>query len=802
MLAPVPVTAPRDDAPRRQTVRFARLRARPGLAAALAYALLALALVAPGLVPGHTLSASDYLWSAAPWQAERPDGVRDLGANYELADSVVQFQPWAQYLRERLPEAPLWNPYQGVGRPFEANAQSALFSPFTWPSLILPFWFSLAVAAALKLFVAALGTFWLGRALGMGAAGAFLAGLAFGFGLWFVTWLSWPLDAVWAWLPWLMWLANRVVRRPSRGAIAGLALVVALQFFGGHPESSFHVLAVAALFSLLPLSRAGRAAPRAIGRLALGLGAGIVLAAVALLPFADLLRHSADLASREERRPVTVAFKYVLGLALPEYWGRPTSVISEPFINARAWYVGALPLLLAVVGLLRGGRERIAVAAAALAALLVATGVQPLFGIAHHLPGFSQSHNTRLGVVVALGLALLAGWGLDDLVRGRSPAARRPRLLAAALAIAVALPIAAVALRAPAAGLGEALRVAWAFATPSGPEVLPRAALLIWLPLAIAGAALVWARATGRLAPAAFAAAAIALTVVDLARAGAGQNPAIPVEHAEQPATGAIRHLQSRAPGRFVAVGTSSVVPPIPPNVAMRYRIADARAYDYPVEQRYATFWEREIAPRDPLGFTPAGATANATPRALRALRLLGVTDVLQPPGERPPPGLRAAYRGRDATVYANERAVPRAFVVGRARVAGSAQAALDAVTEPAFDARAEAVVERPVGALGGSGSARIEEAAPERMRVTASMRGAALLVTADAFLPGWRVTVDGREAPLERVDYLLRGVRVPEGTHRVEFTYEPWSWTAGWIASLLAALALAAWVLVGRRRS
>ena len=142
----------------------------------------------------------------------------------------------------------------------------------------------------------------------------------------------------------------------------------------------------------------------------------------------------------------------------------------------------------------------------------------------------------------------------------------------------------------------------------------------------------------------------------------------------------------------------------------MRYRIADARSYDYPVEERYATFWEREIAPRDPLGFTPAGATANATPRALRALALLGVTDVLQPPGERPPPGLRAVYEGRDATVYANDRAVPRAFVVGRARVAGSARDALDAVTEPGFDPRAEAVVERPVGALGGSGSARIEE--------------------------------------------------------------------------------------------
>ncbi len=801
MLAPVPVTATRDESPRRRAGLRA-LGARPALWAALAYALLSLALVAPGLAPDRTLSASDYLWSAAPWQAQRPAGVRDLGANYELADSVVQFQPWTQYLRERLPDAPLWNPYQGGGRPFLANAQSAAFSPFTWPSLVLPFWWSLAVVAALKLFAAALGTFLLGRALGMGDVAAFLAGLAFAFGLWFVTWLSWPLDSVWAWLPWLLWLADRVVRRPGPGPVAGLALVIALQFFGGHPESSFHVLAAAALFSLLPLSRAGRAAaPRAIGRLALGLAAGAALAAVAVLPFADLLRHSADLSSRDERQPVTVAFKYVLGLALPEYWGRPTSVISEPFVNARAWYVGALPLLLAGLALLRGGRERLAIAGAALVCLLVATGVQPFFEIAHHVPGFSQSHNTRLGVFVALGLALLAGWGLDDLLRGDGASSAAARGGACGRRRA-----ARGRGRAPGAGggLGEALRVAWGFATPSGDEVLPRAALLIWLPLAGAGALLVWLRAAGRLAPVAFAALALALTGIDLARAGVGQNPAIPVDHAEQPATGA------------------DPLPPVARARALRRRRRrPASCPADPAQRRHALRdrrrarlrLSRRAALRDVLGARDRAAR----PARLHPGRRDRERDASGAAGARPARAwptcsgrrtmtrmqdLTPAYAGPDAVVYENPAAVPRAFVVGRARVVGSADAALDAVAAPGFDAREEAIVERPVGALGGSGEARVDEAAPERMRVTAAARGEALLVTSDVFLPGWKATVDGREVPLERVDYLLRGVRLPAGTHRVEFTYAPWSWTAGWIVSLLAALALGAWLLAGRRRT
>ena len=75
-------------------------------------------------------------------------------------------------------------------------------------------------------------------------------------------------------------------------------------------------------------------------------------------------------------------------------------------------------------------RERIAIAAAGAVALPMVVGVQPLFGIAHHAAGLRQAHNTRLAIVTLLGIALLAGWGLDDL----AAAARRGAGLAGALA--------------------------------------------------------------------------------------------------------------------------------------------------------------------------------------------------------------------------------------------------------------------------------------------------------------------------------------------------------------------------------
>ena len=163
---------------------------RPAAAAALFYALLSVAMVAPALIPGHTLASTDLLWSLAPWTADVPEGVRGLGSNWELADAVAYFQPALEYTRERLPSMPLWNPLIEGGRPFHASIQPAVFSPFSWPAYVLPFWWSLGVIGAMKLWVPAFGTFLLARRLGQSNGAALLAGVVAGFGLFYVVCLA------------------------------------------------------------------------------------------------------------------------------------------------------------------------------------------------------------------------------------------------------------------------------------------------------------------------------------------------------------------------------------------------------------------------------------------------------------------------------------------------------------------------------------------------------------------------------------------------------------------------------------
>jgi hypothetical protein len=787
------------------------------LAAALLYLVLALVMFSPAFAPGRTLSASDLLWTAVPWEASRPAEVPGLGSNQEQQDAAVQFQPALQAIREALPDVPLWDPYTLGGRPLLGDPQSAVFSPFSVPSYVLPFWDSLAVVAALKLFVAALGAFLLGRALGMRLGGSLLAGLVFGFSLWCVSWVSWPHMSLWAFLPWVCLLCELTVRRPGPLPVAGLGAVVGLQFLGGHPASSYQVLFVVVVFwigRVLATPELRRGWPGRLLAMAGGLALGVALAAVALVPFAELLSHSSDATARAEASGLLKQpSHYLLGIFLHDYWGRAeTSLAFGPGLEERAYYVAALPLFLAAAALvIRPAAARVAVALVGAAALAASTGLFPVYDLLVELPGFDATNNGRFAVVAVLCLAVLAGWGLDEVTRRGAELRRRGPVLGAAAVLLVLPAIIALADREfGRQAFGEALEVAWGFADaePGAAAVIKLASLLEWVVLAVAALALLALRLRNRLSPTAFVVLALALVAFDLFKAGMGYNPAIEERFAEQPVTPALRFLQEQGQHRFSALEVQealSLVYPLPPNVAMRYRLSDVRGYVIPTEERYFDLW-REVIHRDGgCYYLFCTQAPPANDRSYQALALLGVGYLLQHPGDPVLPDLEPVYEGPDARVYRNPAALPRAFLVAGQTVVGSAEQARETVADPGFPVEATAVVERPVEGLGAGsdspGEARIADYAAERVVVETDADRPALLVLTDNWYPGWKATVDGEEARVERVDYLIRGVPVPAGSHTVELTYEPASWRAGWIVSLLALLTTIVLALVGWRR-
>jgi hypothetical protein len=80
------------------------------------------------------------------------------------------------------------------------------------------------------------------------------------------------------------------------------------------------------------------------------------------------------------------------------------------------------------------------------------------------------------------------------------------------------------------------------------------------------------------------------------------------------------------------------------------------------------------------------------------------------------------------------------------------------------------------------------------------------LLVEIEAFMPGWRAFVDGREQPILQANVFGRAVVIPTGKHTVTWTFAPpvlvaavW---ASWLAILVASLTLLVGTLLASGRA
>ena len=174
-------------------------------------ALLVLAYLWPALIGGRVLAPTALLQLEVPWAGSAPPGA-SRWANGELADVAISYHPWTMLARAFVHAGtfPAWNPYAFAGTPLFANAQMAWPSPFSLPLWILPLHYGFGAAAALKLWVAAFGTYLLARELRLGFWAAIVAGTSFALCAFNVVWLSHSVFvSVAALLPWSIWLTER-----------------------------------------------------------------------------------------------------------------------------------------------------------------------------------------------------------------------------------------------------------------------------------------------------------------------------------------------------------------------------------------------------------------------------------------------------------------------------------------------------------------------------------------------------------------------------------------------------------------
>lgn len=159
----------------------------------------------------------------------------------------------------------------------------------------------------------------------------------------------------------------------------------------------------------------------------------------------------------------------------------------------------------------------------------------------------------------------------------------------------------------------------------------------------------------------------------------------------------------------------------------------------------------------------------------------------------------------RRVIVYRNLLELPRAMVMKKYLVMKDPEKVpLEELFGPkGFGPEQRVLLEKkpPFFEKTGAASASIRRYESTRVEIEAETVGGGLLVLADTYYPGWKATVDGKPVKIMRANYAFRAVAVPDGKHRVLFSYSPGNYWLGIIVTLLATLVLLAWFLLGWRR-
>ncbi len=758
--------------------------------------LLAL-LAAPTLLLWRVVFLGDVFLPAAllhdvlPWR----DAAHLVPWNPIMWDGMAEFYPWRLFAARTLHQGflPLWNPYQFCGTPFLANGQSAILYPLNLLFVLLPV--TRAFGASVWLHLVLTGLFMYGflrsGAVQASRIGALVGGVIWQLSTWQMGWLALPTFlCVSAWLPLTLWLTYRLVMRPSAARATALGLVLGLTILAGHLQIALYGFLLTSAYGLFLLTRAVRIDKQPwqpiLGGFALALIVVAGTSAPQMLPTLELSRVShragaiASWASYQAYVRLALPLPNLVTLYLPgvfgnptegTFWGIDTNGGPSAYVE-NGCSIGILGLLLAMVGVVAGWRQRAPVcffSVAAVLAILLALGTLLNALLYFGLPGFAQSGSpARILELWTFCAAVLAAVGVDAL-----PALARRQGFAALGVFVLGLLLSA------------AYAVVWIGQNAAGGTLAAGLARVPdwWrLPLGIllgAGAfGALWRRGTW--SARVFQAGMAALILVELLAANGSYNRTCRASDV-YPATPLTKFLQSHAGGARImpinrAWGLSE--PPqavLPPNSGMVYNLRDLQGYDSLLTGRFMA-WAATLDGGSPAPPENGNMVFTYGVGATQA-RSAGAAWIVTQQPLAPNPNLPLVYQGTDGFVYHDTHALPRAQAEETTQIAYVAE---------------EAPTRRLIGLEGGN---------------------SAKVTLADQWYPGWwsqtdhallDVIMGENTMPWHRVERtkdMFQSIRIdgPMDTPpRIETCYRPASFQAG-LYALCLTLAWSAGLL-GRR--
>lgn len=694
-----------------------------------------------------------------------------------------------------------------------ASLQFLLYQRMIFHLIPLPA--SVAWFMVLHLFFGGVGVFYCCRLIGCGRAAALLAGLVFALSPENASLINAGhvmKIATISFAPWAFYFLERGFRSRRLIFFMATGLVLALQFFNTHWQIAFYTCLCVGAYGLLrsvgilmtPGERESFPAPRLLGLNLVVLAFFLTTVSISLLPLTEwskdtnrgaqsganqgrggLNRDEAMSWSLPPEEMAAFIIPGIFGLSRQEagenptnirsyYWGRMVFTQTQTYMGLLPWLLLPLPLIFR-----RDKYTWLAVAGVAGGILFSMGKYTPIYNLLFdYFPGINRFRVPKMMMFVpVMGLGVLAARGIDLLREEGIRATPAFRRYLAGVAALLALLLVLLAMEAFGKGYWLS-KFSEMLSQPTRYED---------------GGYLVMQRWNNLMIETGIAAAFAALCATAIAFGGRVARSAVLL-----PALLIVLYMADvwRVDDKFMFLVNAPTKskgekPPVVQFLAGAGKMYRVLPMDSSDPMQYATngipvmFTSNAVQQQRWQEFLDSFDVVSTMPDMLNVrYLLLGAGQFAQ---ERGALGNKFApvYTTPDGqtVVLENRSVLPKAWLTSSVYQVAEPRQELGIMHNPAFDPRRVSLVETPpelplapmTGAgAEAAGSVTVSRYEGEHIDVNAAVRQNALLVLGEKYARGWRAFVDGKEVRIHPVNYVLRGVYLSPGSHRVEFRFDP----------------------------
>lgn len=727
-------------------------------------------------IPADTIVGMYHPWRDKVWNGYKT-GVPYK--NFLITDSVRQQYVWRKLATDEIKKRrlPLWNPYSFSGTPLLANFQSAPLYPLNVLYFLLPFDIAWTVQVILQPILAGIFLYLYLRFMKISKMGSFLGGFTFAFSGFSIAWLEWNTVIQTAiWLPlsllsiektlfYISSSGNSKLRLKDKNLLLWsviLTFSLISSFFAGHLQIFFYSFLVSFIYLIIKVYLLQRNKIQVILLFVICYLLFILITSIQWLPTLQFIGASARGFDQGSflKDGWFMPWQNLIQFISPDFFGNPATGNYWGVWNYGEFvgYIGIIPLIFVFYALFfRRDKKTLFFAGFAILSLLFALPT-PIAQLPYLLKIslISTSQPTRLIFITDFSLAILTALGLDLIIKNKNIKKNLFSLLPFTLIFIVLWLFIFIPQIFPVSNVHENLLIA-------------KKNLILPTLLFVASAILFILNSLRRNNNLFFFLCFLFFSAFDLFRFGWKFTPFTGAEWIF-PKTKLLSVLADNSDYYRIMSADGRIMPP---NFSVSYRLSDVAGYDPLYLKSYGQLvaaWGRNKPDISPASFNRIVSPANYESFITD---LLGVKYIMSF-GSLKSEKLEYLSSEGDTYLYINKNVFPRVFLAENVLKTVTNKETIDKMYELLNNLRKTVVTTDDIhitaNKLQDNEISEITYYGPNKISIYVVTDYERMLVLTDIYYPTWKAFVDGRETKIYQVNFALRGIVVPAGTHKIEF--------------------------------